>query len=177
MKTLRYSFLAVLTFIATLAVAEDATNQPWRKPDPAAMKHWQDMRFGMFIHWGPVSLTGHEIGWSRGAQTPIAKYDSLYKEFNPTKFNADEWVSIAKAAGKKKGENNRKNGNKYLAWAYVEAACFAQRFSPRAQAWFARKTARTCRVVALKALACKLSKAAYYVLRDAVDFDENKLFG
>ena len=101
MKTLRYSFLAVLTFIATLAVAEDATNQPWRKPDPAAMKHWQDMRFGMFIHWGPVSLTGHEIGWSRGAQTPIAKYDSLYKEFNPTKFNADEWVSIAKAAGMK----------------------------------------------------------------------------
>jgi len=65
------------------------------------MKRWQDMRFGMFIHWGPVSLTAHEIGWSRGSQTPIEKYDNLYKEFNPTKFNADEWVSIAKAAGMK----------------------------------------------------------------------------
>jgi transposase len=79
--------------------------------------------------------------------------------------------------GKKKGENNRKNGNPYLAWAYVEAANFAQRYSPRAQAWFARKTARTHRVVAVKALACKLAKAAYYVLRDDVEFDENKLFG
>jgi len=55
----------------------------------------------MFIHWGPVSLTGHEIGWSRGAQTPIEVYDNLYKQFNPTNFNADEWVSIAKAAGMK----------------------------------------------------------------------------
>ena len=59
------------------------------------------MRFGMFIHWGPVSLTGHEIGWSRGAQTPIEEYDNLYKKFNPTKFNADQWVAIAKAAGMK----------------------------------------------------------------------------
>jgi transposase len=79
--------------------------------------------------------------------------------------------------GKKKGENNRKNGNKYLGWAYVEAAHFAQRYNPRVQAWFASKTARAGRVVAVKALACKLAKAAYYVLRDEVDFDENKLFG
>ena len=59
------------------------------------------MRFGMFIHWGPVSLTHREIGWSRGSQTPIAEYDALYKKFNPVKFNADEWASIAKAAGMK----------------------------------------------------------------------------
>jgi len=81
------------------------------------------------------------------------------------------------SAGKKKGENNRKNGNPYLAWAYVEAAYFAQRYSPRAHAWFARKTARAGRVVAVKALACKLAKAAFYVLRDGVDFNEDKLYG
>ena len=85
--------------------------------------------------------------------------------------------SRCESDGKKKGENNRKNGNKYLAWAYVEAANFAQRYSPRAQAWFARKTARAGRTVAVKALACKLAKAAFYVMRDEVDFDENKLFG
>jgi transposase len=79
--------------------------------------------------------------------------------------------------GKKKGENNRKNGNKYLGWADVEAAHFAHRDSPQAQAWFASKMARTGRVVAVKALACKLAKAAYYVMRDAVEFDEDKLFG
>ena len=92
---------AALLGACSLARAEE-TNQPaWMKPDPAAMKKWQDLRFGMFIHWGPVSLTAQEIGWSRGAQTPIEKYDNLYKEFNPTKFNADEWASIAKAAGMK----------------------------------------------------------------------------
>jgi len=85
--------------------------------------------------------------------------------------------SRCESDGKKKGENNRKNGNKYLAWAFVEAANFAQRYSPRAQAWFASKTARAGRVVAVKALACKLAKAAYYVLRDDVDFDEKKMFG
>jgi len=102
-----------------------------------------------------------------------------------TRFaSAGDYASYCRAVnsrcesdGKKKGENNRKNGNKYLGWAYVEAAHFAQRYSPRAQAWFAGKTARAGRVVAVKALACKLAKAAYYVLRDAVEFDENKLFG
>ena len=57
------------------------------------------MRLGMFIHWGPVALTGHEIGWSRGRQTPIEEYDRLYRRFNPVKFDADEWVRIAREAG------------------------------------------------------------------------------
>jgi alpha-L-fucosidase len=73
----------------------------WPTASPAAVAHWQSLRFGMFIHWGPVSLTGREIGWSRGAQTPVEVYDNLYHQFNPTNFNADEWVSIAKAAGMK----------------------------------------------------------------------------
>ena len=78
-----------------------AAAHSWPPPDPAAVAHWQSLRFGMFIHWGPVSLTGHEIGWSRGSETPTEVYDNLYKQFNPTNFNADEWVSIAKAAGMK----------------------------------------------------------------------------
>jgi alpha-L-fucosidase len=69
--------------------------------DPAALARWQDMRFGMFIHWGPVSIKGTEIGWSRGAQVPADEYDNLYKQFNPTLFNADEWVKTAKDAGMK----------------------------------------------------------------------------
>ncbi|HWI56165.1 MAG TPA: alpha-L-fucosidase [Bacillota bacterium] len=68
---------------------------------PQAMQNWQDKRFGMFIHWGPVSLTAREIGWSRGDQTPIEVYDNLYKQFNPTNFNADAWVKVAKDAGMK----------------------------------------------------------------------------
>jgi transposase len=79
--------------------------------------------------------------------------------------------------GKKKGENNRKNGNRYLAWAWVEAANFAQRYHDRPRAWFQRKMARTKRVVATKALACKLSKAGFFILRDGVPYNEQKMFG
>ena len=64
------------------------------------MAWWREARFGMFIHWGPVTLKGSEIGWSRDAMGTEV-YDDLYKKFNPVKFNADEWVAIAKAAGMK----------------------------------------------------------------------------
>jgi alpha-L-fucosidase len=62
---------------------------------------WRDARFGMFIHWGPVALKGTEIGWSRGVEVPVEEYDTLYREFNPTEFNAAEWVGLAKEAGMK----------------------------------------------------------------------------
>jgi transposase len=78
--------------------------------------------------------------------------------------------------GKKKGENNKKNGNKYLAWAYVEAANFAKRYCPRAHSFYQSKGAKTKNVVAIKALSNKLCRASYYIMRDQVAFDENKLF-
>src|SRR5437016_5916572 len=123
-----------------------------------------------------VSLpgVGPILGMTIALETgPIARFASAgdYASYCRTVNSRRE------SAGKKKGENNRKNGNEYLAWAYVEAAYFAQRYSPRAHAWFASKTARVGRVVAVKALACKLAKAAFYVLRDGVDFNEDKLFG
>jgi transposase len=78
--------------------------------------------------------------------------------------------------GKKKGENNQKNGNRYLAWAYVEAANFAMRNCPMAQKFFQRKMATSNRVLATKALANKLTKATYYIMRDQVAYDAEKLF-
>jgi len=95
-----------LSLLASLAIpshgAEAAADKPVAMPaTDAAIANWRAKRFGMFIHWGPVSLTGQEIGWSRGKETPVETYDNLYKEFNPAKFNADEWVAIAKAAGMK----------------------------------------------------------------------------
>ena len=86
------------------------------KVDQAALENWQDMRFGMFIHWGPVSLTGHEIGWSRGAQTPIEEYDQLYKRFNPTDFDAEQWVKIAKDAGMKYMVLTTKHHDGFCLW-------------------------------------------------------------
>jgi alpha-L-fucosidase len=74
------------------------------------------MRFGMFIHWGPVSLTGHEIGWSRGADTSIEDYDNLYHRFNPTTFDAEVWVSVAKAAGMKYVVLTTKHHDGFCLW-------------------------------------------------------------
>lgn len=79
---------------------------------------------------------------------------------------------------KKKGECNGKSGNKYLAWAYVEAANLSVRYSPELRAWFQRKQARSGpRVIAVKALANKLAKACFFMLRDGKDFDVKRLTG
>jgi transposase len=78
---------------------------------------------------------------------------------------------------KRKGENNRKNGNRYLAWAYVEAANFIRRHCPEAKRWYQRKSAKSKQVVATKALASKISKACYFIMRDRADFDVKKIFG
>lgn len=77
---------------------------------------------------------------------------------------------------KRKGQGNRKNGNRYLSWAYIEAANFANRYDPTIKKWYQRKAAKTSRPVALKAVAHKLARASYYMLRDDVDFDVNRSF-
>jgi len=78
---------------------------------------------------------------------------------------------------KNKGANNRKCGNKYLGWAFVEAANFAKRYDERSRRWFDRKAARTCKVLATKALACKLAKAAWHVMSGNVPYDGDRVFG
>jgi transposase len=77
---------------------------------------------------------------------------------------------------KKKGQGNTRNGNKYLAWAYVEAAAFAIRWNELARRFYQRKSARTNKVVARKALANKLARACFYIMRDNVPFDEWRAF-
>ena len=79
--------------------------------------------------------------------------------------------------GKRKGQGNTKNGNKYLAWAFVEAANFAVRYNPQIKGYYQRKKAKTNGVVAIKAVAHKLARACYYVMRDQVPFETAKAFG
>ncbi len=78
--------------------------------------------------------------------------------------------------GKKKGENNKKNGNKYLAWAYVEAANFIKRYCPQARSWHQRKASKTNQIVATKALSNKIARACYFIIKDQADFDPEMLF-
>jgi transposase len=78
--------------------------------------------------------------------------------------------------GKKKGEGNRKNGNKYLSWAFVEAAHFAVRYNERVRKFYQRKKAKTNGAVAAKAVAHKLARACYHVLKEQVPFEEARAF-
>jgi transposase len=78
--------------------------------------------------------------------------------------------------GKRKGQGNIKNGNKYLAWAFVEAANFAVRYNAQIKRFYQRKRAKTNSVVAIKAVAHKLARACYYMLRDQVPFEVDKAF-
>jgi transposase len=83
---------------------------------------------------------------------------------------SSRWTSNEKAKG------NEKNGNKYLAWAFSEAAEFARRYDAQARAYYTRKMRQTNFMVAHGALAHKLARAAYYVMKDQVPFMPQKLF-
>lgn len=78
--------------------------------------------------------------------------------------------------GRKKGAGNTKNGNAYLVWAFVEAANFARRYSEEARRFFERKKARTNSIVATKALAHKLARASYHMLKEGQPFDVKRCF-
>jgi transposase len=78
--------------------------------------------------------------------------------------------------GKKKGQGNRKNGNRYLAWAFVEASHFARRYNDRLRSYYQRKLVKTNQAVATKAVCNKLARACYYIIRDQVPFREEAFF-
>jgi alpha-L-fucosidase len=104
--------VVLCSFAASFAGSGAGETTNYLNASEQDVQAWREMKFGLFIHWGPVSLKGTEIGWSRGGERrgrkdagtgeiPVEIYDNLYKQFNPVEFNADEWVQIAKDAGMK----------------------------------------------------------------------------
>jgi transposase len=104
---------------------------------------------------------------------PISRFETVGDYVSYCRKVPSQWMSN----GKWKGTGNRKNGNKYLAWAYSEASEFARRLYPEPRAYYNRKMQKTNAAVAHSALANKLSRAGYYVMRDQVPFQPEKLFG
>ncbi len=112
------TILAVGMFTGNLPAAPAAANDsanPYANETPAQrdarMKWWREARFGMFIHWGVYSVPagtyhGEKVGgigeWIMfRAKIPCAEYQGFAKQFNPVKYNPDEWVKLAKEAGMK----------------------------------------------------------------------------
>ena len=98
--------------------------------------------------------------------------------------SAGDYASYCRAVESKrksnlkiKGHNNSKNGNVYLAWAFGEAATFMKRFCPEAKEYQNKKGNSKHKIVCVKSLANKISKACYYMIRDNKPFDVNRLFG
>lgn len=104
---------------------------------------------------------------------PIGRFATVGDYVSYCRKVPSQWTSN----GKRKGSGNRKNGNKYLAWAYSEASDFARRGYPEPRAYYQRKMQKSNAAVAHSALAHKLARAAYYVMRDQVPFRPEKLFG
>jgi len=104
---------------------------------------------------------------------PIDRFETVGDYVSYCRKVPSQWTSN----GKKKGSGNKKNGNKYLAWAYSEASDFARRFYPEPRAYYNRKMQKTNSVVAHSALSHKLARAGYYIMKDQVPFRPEKLFG
>ena len=89
---------------------------------------------------------------------------------------AGRWTPRRLSNEKKKGDNNQKCGNRYLAWAWVEAANFAKRYDEACRKWFDRKARKKGTVIATKALACKLAKAGWYVMAQQSAYEAGRMF-
>jgi len=100
--------LAILFFLANILLSSAKAQQTPANFDEH-LQWWRDARFGLFIHWGPITLTGAEISWCMRTDLTWCKpdyvvpeiYQQLYKQFNPVKFDARQWVKYAKDAGMK----------------------------------------------------------------------------
>jgi alpha-L-fucosidase len=130
-KYLQQAIIVWFLLFSTSGVFAQDKNAGFRSTtSKEIMDEFMAMRFGMFIHWGPVALRGTEIGWSRGQQVLVAEYDNLYKEFNPVLFSADEWVKTAKDAGMKYLTITSKHHDGFCLWPseYTEYDIMASPF-------------------------------------------------
>jgi len=103
---------------------------------------------------------------------PICRFEHVGNYASYCRKVGSQWTSNGKA----KGKGNKKNGNKYLAWAFSEASEIARRYDAQVRAYYNRKLQKSNRMVAHSALAHKLARAAYYIMRDGVPFMPEKLF-
>ena len=130
----KLSFIVIVAVVGSILMstcqsfADDAFDLDAYKQK---VKQWQGLKYGLFVHWGPASIGGKDISWSRNAprsgnpnpyyaskehMTDGEVYDNFYKEFNPVDFDADEWMDIIKKAGMKYIVFIAKHCDSFMMW-------------------------------------------------------------
>lgn len=128
---------------------------------------------GPYLNLTTLPGVGKILGMTIGLETgPVSRFAGVGNYASYCRKVSSQWTSNEKP----KGRGNKKNGNKYLAWAFSEAAEMARRYDQDARSWYNRKLAKTNRMTAHNALAHKLARAAYIIMRDDIEFDSEKLF-
>jgi len=119
----------VLTIISLLISLNGTTQAPGGgdlnpgiSSNRESIEKFMDLRLGLSVHWGPSSLGGKEISWSRENEIPKNIYDNFYKTFCPSEFDAREWVELAKDGGMKYISITSKHHDGFSLWssAYTE---------------------------------------------------------
>jgi len=127
-----------------------------------------------YRHLHTVPGVGRVLGLTIALETgEISRFAKVGNYSSYCRKVPSRWMSNDKY----KGKGNTKNGNKYLSWAFSEAAELGRRFYPEVQTYYNRKLQKTNRMAAHTALAHKLARASYYIMRDEVPFDMDRLFG
>ena len=116
MKKALFIFSMYLPILSIGQLSGGGDLNPDLFPDKEAQKEWMDRRVGLSVHWGPSSLGGGEISWSRGGQIKKEVYDNYYKDFDPSKFNAQEWVAHLKRWGMRYISPTAKHHDGFALW-------------------------------------------------------------
>lgn len=163
--TERYGFLVQLRLWSQLK-QQITELEDWVRADARTLPAFTELK--------TISGIGDVLGMTIALETgPIERFASPGDYASYCRMVESQRISN----GKRKGRGNARCGNRYLCWAFVEAANFAIRFNPLVASWYDRKRARKHRIVAVKAVAHKLARAAYHVMRDHTPFDARRAFG
>jgi transposase len=159
-----------LALMTTVKVIETLTEQTKRLEKAVLKKAKLRDEFQLLLTvWGIGEILALTIMYEAGEMSRFASagnFASYARCVQATRFSN----------GKKKADNNSKNGNKYLAWAFVEAAHAAIHHYPEVKSFRDKKAAHTNSIVAIKSIAHKLARAVFHVLRDQKPFDPKKVF-
>ncbi|MEX0314621.1 MAG: alpha-L-fucosidase [Allomuricauda sp.] len=116
MKKLFVTLMMLVPILNIAQLSGGGDLNPDLSPDAEAQNKWMDLRVGLSVHWGPSSLGGKEISWSRDSKINKEIYDNYYKYFDPVKFDAQAWCNLMERWGIKYISPTAKHHDGFALW-------------------------------------------------------------